>query len=75
MAWSCSLVVGAVSLVGLVSSYARMAGKVAHYNSLRTETDTLRARYERLQKDRESNQYPARVAANAGPGSHRGLWH
>jgi murein DD-endopeptidase MepM/ murein hydrolase activator NlpD len=41
---------GAVSLFGLVSSYARMAWKVADYNHLRAEADTLRLRYAKLQK-------------------------
>lgn len=43
-------VFGAVSLFGFVSSYARMAWKVANYNALRSETENLRGRYERLQK-------------------------
>jgi murein DD-endopeptidase MepM/ murein hydrolase activator NlpD len=42
-------VFGAVSLFGFVSSYARMAWKVANYNALRSETETLRNRYQRLQ--------------------------
>ena len=42
-------VFGLVSLVGVVSSYARMALKVSNYNSLRHEADNLRARYARLQ--------------------------
>lgn len=41
---------GAFSMVGLVSSYARMAWKVANYNSLRSEADALRSRYRSLQK-------------------------
>jgi len=41
---------GCFSLLGLVSSYARMAWKVANYNALRKEVDTLRTRYQRLQK-------------------------
>ena len=39
-----------VSVFGFVSSYARMAWKVANYNSLRHEADTLRNRYEMLQR-------------------------
>jgi murein DD-endopeptidase MepM/ murein hydrolase activator NlpD len=39
-----------MSLVGVVSSYARMALKVSNYNSLRNEADNLRARYARLQR-------------------------
>jgi murein DD-endopeptidase MepM/ murein hydrolase activator NlpD len=35
---------------GFVSSYARMAWKVANYNSLRREVDALRSRYQNLQK-------------------------
>ncbi len=42
-------VFGLMSLVGVVSSYARMALKVSNYNSLRNEADNLRARYARLQ--------------------------
>ena len=42
--------VGGFSIFGFVSSYARMAWKVANYNSLRHEADQLRARYQNLQK-------------------------
>jgi murein DD-endopeptidase MepM/ murein hydrolase activator NlpD len=42
--------VGSFSIFGFVSSYARMAWKVANYNSLRQETDGLRVRYNNLQK-------------------------
>lgn len=41
---------GFFSVVGFVTSYARMAWKVANYNSLREEVDTLRGRYQKLQK-------------------------
>lgn len=41
---------GCFSVFGFVSSYARMAWKVGNYNSLRREADSLRARYERLQR-------------------------
>ena len=41
---------GCVSVFGFVSSYARMAWKVANYNSLKREADVLRARYRNLQK-------------------------
>jgi len=41
---------GGFSIFGFVSSYARMAWKVANYNSLRQEADQLRARYQNLQK-------------------------
>jgi len=40
---------GCFSLFGFLSSYARMAWKVANYNSLRQEVDTLRHRYDVLQ--------------------------
>ena len=43
-------VFGCFSLFGFVSSYVRMAWKVANYNSLRQETDSLRARYDNLQR-------------------------
>ncbi len=42
--------VGGFSIFGFVSSYARMALKVANYNSLRQEADQLRTRYQNLQK-------------------------
>src|SRR6266849_6651406 len=42
--------VGSFSIFGFVSSYARMAWKVANYNSLKQEADALRARYQNLQK-------------------------
>jgi murein DD-endopeptidase MepM/ murein hydrolase activator NlpD len=42
--------VGSFSIFGFVSSYARMAWKVANYNSLRREADELRSRYQNLQK-------------------------
>jgi murein DD-endopeptidase MepM/ murein hydrolase activator NlpD len=41
---------GCVSVFGFVSSYARMAWKVANYNALKREADALRARYRNLQK-------------------------
>jgi len=41
---------GIISLAGIVSSYARMTWKVANYNSLRHEVDTLRVRYSELQR-------------------------
>lgn len=40
---------GCFSLFGFVSSYARMAWKVANYNALKREADGLRARYQNLQ--------------------------
>lgn len=43
-------VFGLISFLGAASSYARMALKVANYNSLRQEIETLRGRYARLQK-------------------------
>lgn len=43
-------VIGCVSTFGFLASYARMALKVANYNSLRREVDALRARYKELQK-------------------------
>jgi murein DD-endopeptidase MepM/ murein hydrolase activator NlpD len=52
---------GGVSLFGLVSSYLRMTWKVANYNSLRTEVETLRARYHRLEQ--ESRQKGVQLAS------------
>jgi len=42
---------GSISLFGMVSSYLRMTWKVANYNSLRSENDTLRSRYQALLKE------------------------
>jgi len=41
---------GSISVFGFVASYARMAWKVANYNALKREADTLRVRYQNLQK-------------------------
>jgi murein DD-endopeptidase MepM/ murein hydrolase activator NlpD len=43
--------VGTLTLAGLVSSYVRMTWKVANYNSLRNEMETLRAKYQRLENE------------------------
>jgi len=40
---------GCFTFFGFVASYARMVGKVANYNTLKREADTLRARYQSLQ--------------------------
>lgn len=52
---------GSVSLFGMVSSYLRMTWKVANYNSLRTEVNTLRGRYQALQQ--EDNQKQEQLAS------------
>lgn len=52
---------GAISLFGVVSSYVRMSWKVSNYNALRTEMDTLRARYQILQT--ESKQKDQNLAS------------
>lgn len=44
-------VLGCFTLVAVVSSYARMALKMANYNSLRQEAASARAQYDRLQKE------------------------
>jgi murein DD-endopeptidase MepM/ murein hydrolase activator NlpD len=52
---------GCFTLFGMVSSYVRMAWKVANYNSLRQEVDSLRTRYHTLQK--ESDQTNQQLAS------------
>jgi murein DD-endopeptidase MepM/ murein hydrolase activator NlpD len=47
---------GSVSLFGMVSSYLRMSWKVANYNSLRTQVDTLRSEYHQLQRESDQKQ-------------------
>jgi murein DD-endopeptidase MepM/ murein hydrolase activator NlpD len=44
------ILIGCLSMVGVFSSYVRMSWKVAHYNSLRNEVDSLRAKYQELEK-------------------------
>ncbi|MGP0076524.1 MAG: peptidoglycan DD-metalloendopeptidase family protein [Bryobacteraceae bacterium] len=39
-----------VAMLGFLSSYLRMSWKVAHYNSLRQEVDSLRTKYQELQR-------------------------
>jgi murein DD-endopeptidase MepM/ murein hydrolase activator NlpD len=43
-------VLGSFSLFGFISSYARMALKVANYNALKQEAEVLRTKYQNLQK-------------------------
>ncbi|MGO4883179.1 MAG: M23 family metallopeptidase [Bryobacteraceae bacterium] len=51
---------GCISIFGFISSYARMAWKVANYNALRNEVESLRARYQKLQKvTNQTNQQMA----------------
>ena len=52
---------GSVSLFGAVSSYMRMAWKVANYNTLRSEVETLRTQYKELA--RQNNQKEAQLAS------------
>lgn len=52
---------GSVSLFGAVSSYMRMAWKVANYNSLRSEVETLRTQYKEL--ERQNSQKEAQLAS------------
>ncbi|MEO8660443.1 MAG: M23 family metallopeptidase [Bryobacteraceae bacterium] len=47
-------------MFGIVTSYVRMAWKVANYNSLRDEISTLRGRYARL--ERESSRTKGQLA-------------
>lgn len=47
---------GSVSMFGMVSSYLRMTWKIANYNSLRDEVDTLRNKYQALQRENALKQ-------------------
>jgi len=42
--------IGALSLTGILSSYARMLTKISHYNQLRVEDAQLKDRYSRLEQ-------------------------
>jgi murein DD-endopeptidase MepM/ murein hydrolase activator NlpD len=46
-------VLGLFSAIGIASSYARMAWKVANYNTLQKEMQALRSRYQDLQKSND----------------------
>lgn len=52
---------GSVSLLGIVSSYLRMYGKVASFNSLREEVEALRDQNRQLQM--ENNRKAAQLAS------------
>ncbi|WP_321475198.1 M23 family metallopeptidase [uncultured Paludibaculum sp.] len=53
---------GGFTLFGMVSSYVRMAWKVGNYNSLREETEFLRARYQKLLTEaNQTNEQMARL--------------
>lgn len=53
---------GGFTLFGMVSSYLRMAWKVGNYNSLREETEFLRARYQKLLTEaNQTNEQMARL--------------
>jgi murein DD-endopeptidase MepM/ murein hydrolase activator NlpD len=53
---------GVFTLFGMVSSYARMAWKVANYNDLRQETEVLRERYQKLLSEaNEANEEVAKL--------------
>jgi len=43
-------VIGCIAMLAFFSSYLRMSWKVAHYNSLRQEVASLRAKYQELQR-------------------------
>ena len=58
---ACTLVAASLVFLGICSSYARMSWKVANYNSLVKEVDTLRSRYQALQK--EANQKTEQLAS------------
>jgi murein DD-endopeptidase MepM/ murein hydrolase activator NlpD len=47
---------GGFSLFGMVSSYLRMTWKVSNYNSLRSEFDTLRNKYQAQQREIDQKQ-------------------
>ncbi|WP_051670435.1 M23 family metallopeptidase [Bryobacter aggregatus] len=47
---------GTISLAGIAASYARMFWKVSNYNTLRSEIDTIRTRYLRLQREHDEGK-------------------
>ena len=63
---------GSVSLFGMVSSYLRMTWKIANYNSLRTESDTLRNRYQALLAGKRPEAGAVCLLADDGQRGERG---
>ena len=60
-------VLGCLFIFGFLSSYLRMTMKVAHYNTLRQEVDSLRAKYQELQSvTNQKNEQLATLEAFAG---------
>ncbi len=58
---------GCLFVFGFLSSYLRMTMKVAHYNTLRQEVDSLRAKYQELQSvTNQKNEQLATLEAFAG---------
>jgi murein DD-endopeptidase MepM/ murein hydrolase activator NlpD len=58
---------GCLSIFGFLSSYLRMTWKVAHYNTLREEVDSLRLKYRELQKvTNQKNEQLATLESFAG---------
>lgn len=53
--------VGCITVIAFLSSYLRMSWKVAHYNSLRQEVESLRVKYQELQ--RVTNQKNEQLAS------------
>jgi murein DD-endopeptidase MepM/ murein hydrolase activator NlpD len=54
-------IVSCIAMAAFLSSYLRMSWKVAHYNSLRREVDSLRTKYQELQ--RVTNQKNEQLAS------------
>ena len=65
----CLAFLGCFSVFGFVASYARMVGKVANYNTLKREADTLRARYQNLQTvvNQKNDQLATLIDGPFGP--------
>ena len=60
-------VLGCLFVFGFLSSYLRMTMKVAHYNTLRQEVNSLRAKYQELQSiTNQKNEQLATLEAFAG---------
>ena len=57
---------GLLSVTGIVGSYTRMLAKVSRFNQLKDETDSLKARYSKLeQSEREKDLQVASLGSLA----------
>ena len=58
------IAIGAFSLTGILSSYARMLQKISHYNQLRAEEAQLKDRYSQLEAGCQGARHSGCIAGS-----------